>query len=104
MIARIPVQTVISIRIDFVSKLNPQNERIKRDYVRFLKEARGKSEATLDATRKALARFADYTGARASRPFAANKPSALKTGWPRPAVNAQARRLAAQRKRARLPP
>lgn len=52
-----------------MSKLNPQNERIKRDYVRFLKEARGKSEATLDATRKALARFEDYTGARDFKTF-----------------------------------
>lgn len=52
-----------------MSKLNPQNERIKRDYVRFLKEARGKSEATLDATRKALARFEDYTGGRDFKRF-----------------------------------
>ena len=52
-----------------MSKLNPQNERIKRDYVRFLEEARGKSEATLDATRKALARFEDYTGARDLKTF-----------------------------------
>jgi len=52
-----------------MSKLNPQNERIKRDYLRFLKEARGKSEATLDTTRKALARFEDYTGARDYKTF-----------------------------------
>ena len=45
-------------------KLNPKNERLKRDYLRFLKDARGKSEATLDATRKALARFEEYTRAR----------------------------------------
>jgi hypothetical protein len=34
--------------------LNPSNERLKRDYLRFLKEARGKSEATLDSVRKAI--------------------------------------------------
>jgi site-specific recombinase XerD len=45
-------------------KLNAPNERIKRDYLRYLKEARGKSDATLDATRKALGRFEEYTGAR----------------------------------------
>ena len=50
-------------------KLNPQNERIKRDYLRHLKQACGKSEATLDATRKALARFEDYTGARDFKTF-----------------------------------
>jgi hypothetical protein len=47
-----------------MSKLNPQNERIKRDYFRYLKEARGKSDTTLDAARKAIARFEDYTDAR----------------------------------------
>lgn len=52
-----------------MSKLNPQNERIKRDYLRFLKDARGKSEATLDVIRKALARFEDYTGARDFKTF-----------------------------------
>ena len=52
-----------------MSKLNPQNERIKRDFLRYLKSARGKSEATLDAMRKALARFEDYTGARDFKTF-----------------------------------
>ena len=47
-----------------MSKLNPQNERIKRDYFRHLKGARGKSEATVDAARKAIARFEAYTSAR----------------------------------------
>jgi len=52
-----------------MSKLNPLNERIKRDYLRYLKQARGKSEATLDAVRKALSRFEDYTGARDFKTF-----------------------------------
>jgi len=43
--------------------------RIKRDFLRYLKEARGKSEATLDSSRKALARFEDYTGARDFKTF-----------------------------------
>jgi len=52
-----------------MSKLNPQNERIKRDYFRYLKEARGKSDTTVDAARKAIARFEDYTDARDFRTF-----------------------------------
>jgi integrase len=52
-----------------MSKLNPQNERIKRDYLRHMKQACGKSEATLDTTRKALARFEDYTSGRDFKTF-----------------------------------
>jgi site-specific recombinase XerD len=52
-----------------VPKLNPQNERIKRDYFRYLKAARGKSDATLDSVRMALTRFEDYTGARDFKTF-----------------------------------
>ena len=84
-------------------KLNPQNERIKRDYVRFLKEARGKSEETLDATRKALARLRTTRAPATSRRFAANKPSASRTGWPKnQTAYAQGSRSAARRKPARL--
>ena len=61
-----------------MSKLNPKNERIKRDYLRFLKEARGKSEATLDAIRKALARFEDYAGARDFKTFRREQAIAFK--------------------------
>jgi integrase len=52
-----------------MSKLNPSNERIKRDYLKYSKGARGKSEATLDAVRKALSRFENYTGARDFKTF-----------------------------------
>jgi hypothetical protein len=45
-----------------VPKLNPLNERIKRDYARHLKAAQGKSPATVDAALKAIARFEDDTG------------------------------------------
>ena len=54
---------VTSRRATGMSKLNPQNERVKRDYLRYLREARGRNEATLDGVRKALSRFEDYTGA-----------------------------------------
>jgi integrase len=42
-------------------KHNPENERIKRKYFAYLKEAKRHSEPTLDATAKALSRFEQYT-------------------------------------------
>jgi hypothetical protein len=47
------MQTVISRKTPFMPKLNPLNERIKRDYARHLKGAQGKSSATVDAALKA---------------------------------------------------
>ncbi len=45
-----------------MTQFNPKNERIKRDYFRYLKEADQKAEATIDGVRKAIARFEIYTG------------------------------------------
>jgi integrase len=42
-------------------RYNPKNERIKKLYFRFLKEADQKSDATVDAVRKAIGRFEEYT-------------------------------------------
>ena len=44
-----------------MKKYNADNERIKRKYFAFLKEAKRYSEATIDATAKALIRFEEYT-------------------------------------------
>jgi integrase len=44
-----------------MKKYNPNNERIKRQYLTFLKEAKRKSEPTVDAAAKALKRFEEYT-------------------------------------------
>lgn len=44
-----------------MKKYNPTNERIKRQYLIFLKDAKGQSEATVDAVAKALSRFEEYT-------------------------------------------
>lgn len=44
-----------------MSKHHPQNERIKRQYFAYLKEAQRYSEATVDAVAKALARFEDQS-------------------------------------------
>jgi integrase len=43
-------------------ELNPKNERIKRDYVRYLREADRKSEATIRSIEKAIRRFELHTG------------------------------------------
>jgi len=40
---------------------NANNERIKRKYFAYLKEAKRQSEATVDASAKALNRFELYT-------------------------------------------
>ena len=42
-------------------KHNAANERIKRDYFRYLAEAKGRDEATIDGVAKALARFEEST-------------------------------------------
>lgn len=41
---------------------NSKNERAKKDYFRFLKEADRKSDSTIDGIRKAISRYEDYTG------------------------------------------
>lgn len=43
---------------------NPRNERLKRDYLRHLKEARRRSVGTVTAARKALTRYEEYTAYR----------------------------------------
>ena len=48
---------------------NPNNERIKRQYFTFLKEAKRHSEATVDAAAEALARFETATNYRDFKAF-----------------------------------
>lgn len=45
-----------------MDKFNAENERIKRDYAEFLREADQKSEATVRGVEKAILRFEEYTG------------------------------------------
>ncbi len=40
---------------------NPDNERIKRKYLRFLKESKGQNESSIDSVAMALSRFEAYT-------------------------------------------
>ena len=52
-----------------MTKHNPENERIKRRYFAYLKEAKGHSEPTVDAAAKALSRFEEYNRYRDFKAF-----------------------------------
>ena len=57
---------------------SPANERVKRKYFSYLKEARRQSEATIDGVAKALSRFEGYTGHRDFKAFHVNQAIAFK--------------------------
>lgn len=61
-----------------MTKHNPNNERIKRQYLIFLKEAKGQNEASVDAVAKALSRFEDYIGYRDFKRFRTEQATAFK--------------------------
>ena len=52
-----------------MSKYNTNNERIKRKYLTFLKQAKGQSEASIDAVAAAIARFEKYNKYRDFKQF-----------------------------------
>jgi integrase len=52
-----------------MTKHNPKNERIKRQYLAFLREAKRQSDTSLDAVAAALARFEAYTRQRDFKAF-----------------------------------
>ncbi len=52
-----------------MKKHSPSNERMKRKYFAYLKEAKRHSEPTVDATAKALSRFEGYTRYRDFKAF-----------------------------------
>ena len=52
-----------------MTKHNASNERIKRQYFEFLKEAKRQSESTIDAAAKALDRFETFIRYRDFRTF-----------------------------------
>lgn len=52
-----------------MTKYNPENVRITRKYFTYLKEAKRYSEASVDATAKALSRFEEYTRYRDFKAF-----------------------------------
>ena len=61
-----------------MSKNSPHNERIKREYFAYLKEAKRHSEPTVDAAAKALNRFEVYTGYRDFKAFHTEQAIAFK--------------------------
>ena len=52
-----------------MTKHNPANERIKRDYFRYLVQAKGRDEATIDGVAKSLAQFEESTRGKDFRRF-----------------------------------
>ena len=52
-----------------MTKYNENNERIKRKYLVFLKQAKGQNEASIDAVAKAISRFEDYNQYRDFKRF-----------------------------------
>ena len=61
-----------------MTKHNPENERIKRKYFAYLKEAKRHSEPTVDAAAKALSRFEEYTRYRDFKAFHSEQAIAFK--------------------------
>ncbi len=57
---------------------HPENERIKRQYLAYLKDAEGQSDASLDAVAKALSRFEAYTNYRDFKTFNIEQARAFK--------------------------
>ena len=50
-------------------KHNANNERIKRKYLTFLKQAKGQNEASIDAVAKAISRFENYNSHKDFKAF-----------------------------------
>ncbi len=58
--------------------MNPDNERVKREYIMYLKEADRRSEQSLDAALKALHRFETHTGFKDFKTFRREQAIAFK--------------------------
>ncbi len=61
-----------------MKKHHPSNERIKRRYLTFLREAKRHSESTVDTVAKALSRFEEYTRYRDFKTFRYERAVAFK--------------------------
>lgn len=61
-----------------MTKYNPENKRIKREYFAYPKEAKRHSEPTVDAAAKALSRFEEYNRCRDFKRFHYEQATALK--------------------------
>lgn len=61
-----------------MTNYNAANERIKRRYLAYLKEAQGYSEQSIDAAAKSIARFEAYTRYKDFKTFHIEQPKAFK--------------------------
>src|SRR5690349_8858752 len=61
-----------------MTKPNAENERVKREYLIWLKEARGRSEPTLDIAAAAIDRFQAHTRRRDFRKFRPEQAASFK--------------------------
>ena len=71
-----------------MKKRNPNNERIKRDYRLWLKDAKGQSEATIDMVEAAIHRFETHTRFKDFKTFRREQAVAFKA-WLTDQLNAQ---------------
>ena len=71
-----------------MTKPNPKNEIIKREYFRYLREAGGRNSATIDCVAKSLTRFEESTNRRDFKRFHREQAVAFKARL-RDAVNAR---------------
>lgn len=58
-------------------KPNPENEVAKRNYLRWLENAQGRDEDTVDQVATALARFEAHTGRKAFSSFSPERARAI---------------------------
>ena len=59
-------------------KRSPANERVKRRYLQFLSDVKGRDEASLDAVAKAIERFDEYSRRRDFKKFHIEQARAFK--------------------------
>ena len=62
-----------------MTKFNPANERIKREYFRYLAEAKGRDSATVDGVAKSISRFEESTRWRDFKQFHREQAVAFKS-------------------------
>src|SRR5271166_6264787 len=61
-----------------MTKRNAENERVKRRYLVYLKDAKGRDDASVDAAASAIERFEEHIKARAFRSFHIEQARAFK--------------------------
>ena len=64
-----------------MTKPNPKNEIIKREYFRYLREAGGRDSATIDCVAKSLTRFEESTNRRDFKRFHREQAVAFKASY-----------------------